>query len=295
MRRARLAAVALWSLLAVSGCTGAGTPSICDVPDGAVVIFPSGGGDVPRNAVVRVLSGGRADDSSVRLLDPGDVEVPGLETLFATTYGDVLELAPSVLLDADTRYRVEVLDGFGRVVATDAFTTGIDVEDGPAGVVAGDVAVTPIDGRDRVCCSGSGCVDGSVLTLPGLAGDSYRGQLLLVAVDALGNDACGPTRDPVGVVPVVWDGEDVISAETDLFLDGCYEVAVVTETLRDAVFSPVCAPGLGYEPLPATAECRATGGCECGAGGAGGGDGVALALGLAGLLAWRRRARRVVA
>jgi len=292
-RRAGLA-VAVLAALALPACP-VSTPSICDVQDGEVVIFPASAVDVPTNVVVRVLTGGSAESLHVLLIDPSTETVePGDEVLLVTTFGDVLELTPRFELLSDADYRIEVVDDFDNVVATAFFSTGVGSEAGPA-LAPGAVTVDPIAGEDRACCTGGGCVDGSLVSLPPLAADNFSPQLVLVTVDELFNDACGAQQERVGVIPVVWDGDGSfgLSAETDLFLDGCYILNTVTQTLREGPSTDmVCAPGVSFVPAGPTDQCRAsTSGCGCDVAATPAQTALALAF-AAGLLLWLWRRRR---
>lgn len=282
-----IAAVAL-------GACPVATPSICDIGDGEVVVFPANALDVPTNAVVRVLTGGSAEALHVLLIETSSEAVePADEVLLQTTFGDVLELTPRFELAPDADYRVEVVDGFDDVVATAFFTTSVTAEGGPARI-PGAATVEPINGSDRSCCSGGGCVDGSVVAMPPPTDDNFSPQLVLVTVNEVYNDACGATERQVGVIPVVWDGDTAraLVAETDLFLDGCYILNEVTQTLRDGPETDVvCAPGASFVPAGPTDACHATAsGCACDAAADPARDGLA-ALFAAALLLWLRRRR----
>lgn len=294
MNRSPATVLALLAALALGACP-VSTPSICDVQSGEVVIFPASAVDVPTNVVVRVLTGGSADALHVVLVDPATETVePADEVLLTTTFGDVLELTPRFELLDDADYRIEVVDDLGDTVATAFFSTGFGPESGLA-LEPGPAAVDPISGAERACCTGGGCVDGSVVAMPPPTSDNFTPQLVLISVEELYNDACGAHRAPVGVIPVVWDGDTVhgLVAETDLFLDGCYVLNAVTQTLRDGPESgTVCAPGASFSPAPATADCHPTAsgcGCDLAASPA---QSALAAVFAAALLLWLARRRR---
>lgn len=283
-------------LIAGAGCADTARPSICDVAPDELVIFPSDQVSVPPNVVIRVLAGRAADDLGVVLARAdGGPQEPGTATLFVTSFGDVLEFTPTFALDSDTRYRVDVVEPLGDVVATTFFTTGTFGEPHISAGASGEVFIEGIAGEDRGCCTGGGCADGTVVQLPPLDGDNYAPQLLLLTVDERYNDACGAQRAQVGVIPVVWEGPSTqgVIAESDLILEGCFEVGIVTQTLREVhPGGVVCTPGHSFTPLPPTAACHtsAGGGCHAASGGARPVSAALLALLLLGWLLRRRRA-----
>ena len=131
-----------------------------------------------------------------------------------------------------------------------------------------------------------------MLDIASIGRDNFVPQLVLVTVDRLENDACGPVRVPVGVIPVVWDSGvsagSILSAETDYLLDGCFEIAAVTQTLRVTAPIVACTPGASFTPAGPTEACGQTrdSGCKGGGGGVPGILGGALAL-----AAWMARRR----
>jgi len=288
-------AAALLATSALGACSDDEGGAVCGLGADEVVALPTGEG-VPLNAAARALVGARSDRLRIRLIeDASDLEVPGAEAIYATSFGDVVELVPDGLLAADTRYRVEVLGRFGDVLGGSSFLTGGHVEEGHA---ATDEAPTVryVAEDDRACCSGRGCRNGSLIALSPPREGNFAPQLLLISVDEHYNDACGAAVRSRGIVPVVWRGSDrPLEAETDLLLDGCFELSVETQTLRDA--SPgvlACAQGRSFTPRPVVEGCEPQvrgDGCLCRGASAPAQDVAALLAGLA-LLSWLTRRRR---
>lgn len=294
MRRHLIATFASLAALA-AGCGPAATPSICAVAPDELVLFPDALGGVPTNAVVRMLTGGYADDLHLVVVEAGaTVSEPGAEVLLDTTFGDVLEFTPDLELLPNQDYDVDVVDDRGVVLASTGFSTSTRRESGPVLAASGPATLTPIAGPDRACCSAGGCVDGTVLSLPPLAADNFAPQLVLVEVAELYNDACGATSRPAGIIPVVWDGRTdlALEAETDLRLRGCYEITLITQTLGEATpAAMVCAPGATFAPAAPTADCQPVAGCACGAAATplDAAGSLSLALAVLALLGARRR------
>jgi uncharacterized protein (TIGR03382 family) len=266
-------------------------PSICELRPHEAVVFPSDGAtDAPLNLVVRVLTGaaGGLDVVLTRLGDPAPVS--SRLSVTRSGFGNVLELRPDVDLAPAAQYLVAVADGRGPVTSA-RFTTGLSVAEGPP-TDHGPVRLEPVAAQDRACCAGDGCREGTRVTVPALPAEALRPQLVLLEIDELYNDACGPAARPVGTVPVVQETshDRELSAETDLRLAGCYEVTVIDQANRVGQPSgPECTPGFSWRPANQRADCRAGGGCDCQAGAPGGG----AALGWLALtvlwLGWRRR------
>lgn len=291
-------ALSLVVLLSLAACGPVAAPSVCDLRQGEILIFPTDfSSNVPVDAVIRVLVGEDASDLFVVLVDDDNFNTlePGRDALFHTTFGDVLEFTPDFELVPDTRYTIEVVDRFDTLIASASFRTGRVVEaGGPVATSSQDILL--LNGQDRACCTTAGCSDGTQVTVSGLDNTHFAPQLVLLSVSEVFNDACGPAVQQVGVIPVVWaperSGEDIL-AETDLFLDGCYEVSTVTQTLRTIrPTEATCSDGRPFQPLPATDQCRVNKGCQCGAAA----DPVSVslwALLLVGWLGWRRRRTQV--
>jgi MYXO-CTERM domain-containing protein len=287
-------ALVLATLAPLSACGPVTSPSVCDLRRGEILVFPTDfSTNVPVDAVVRVLVGDDADDLFILLVDDDiDRLEPGREAFFRTTFGDVLEFTPDFELVPNTRYTVEVVDDFDRLITSSSFRTGSVVETGGnEGFSSQDILL--LDGQDRACCTTAGCDDGTQVTVSGLDNTHFSPQLVLLNVEEVFNAACGPAIRQVGVIPVVWDptrSEQPIIAETDLFLDGCYEITTVSQTLRSLPpTEATCSNGQPFQPLPATDECRdTTQGCQCGAG-VDPASTTLWALLLVGWFAWRRR------
>lgn len=278
--------------LMLGACVEPIPPSICELTEGEVLVFPVDfTSDVPTNAVVRVLVAGRAADLDVFLIEEDTgYEVAGRLIELPTVYGDVLELQPDYLLEPDWDYRIEVVDRFGDLVDVSEFRTGAYEDDGPP-TVEGRVDLVPVTASERACCSGRACKEGTLIEVPAPERESFHPQLILLEVSELYNDYCGPASAPADTVPVVfaWDGSSRLLAETDRILTGCFEVVVVDQALRtgnpDGV---VCTRGYSWDPAPVNPDCVGPpSGCSCRAASSPSRPLWALILGL--WLVWRRR------
>ncbi len=288
------------ALVSAAGCVNAPPPSICSVAADELVIFPANlERNVPTSSSIRVLSGAPADDLHVFVVNADGLEVAGSETLFKTNFGDVVEwVADSPFgLEPNAPYTIELEDR-GLLAVESQFSTNDD-DAFDVTPVRGSVQLRALLGEERSCCSGDQCADGTAVIFPALPDDHVSPQLGLLTVDEVRNTRCGPEVIGVGVIPVVLFGESdedaQAVAETDLLLDGCYDIALVTQTLQNyPLGDTVCADGEPFVAAVPAADCAPVsgggGGCACEAATPSAAPAVGMLLVLLSLIGLRTRA-----
>ena len=262
--------VQLLAVWLVAGCNAVEPPppDICELGGGELVIFPDDADrTVPTSVIIRILSGGSVNTLDVGLFDEHDLQLSGTATLIPTDVGDLLEWVPLFSLAPNARYRLEVME-FDQLVATSTFTT--ESSSSSEDPITSALEFLPLSGDERRCCSGDTCRDGTAIHFQALPDNHMQPQLALVVINEVVNTRCGPSSREIGVLPVVIVGDEVdhngIFAETDLILDGCYDIDLITQTgtaytLGDGT---TCADGQPFVPSVPAADCTTTqGGCHC--------------------------------